>query len=130
MIFCNNTVYAKVWKITPAEKYLDLQISTSEKAQDGSYINSSWFARCIGHAFNSLKDKLKEGDRIVINKCKFTNEKYTAKDGTTKSAFRFVILEASIEPQNPTNRPTAQPEPAATEAAQPAQAPTEEECPW
>lgn len=126
MIFCNNTIYAKVWKVTPAEKYLDLQISTSEKAQDGSYINSSWFARCIGHAFNSLKDKLKEGDRVVITKSKFTNEKYTAKDGTVKSAFRFLILEASIEqaqnPSNAENKVTTTPESTTST--------TEDECPW
>ena len=128
MIFCNNTIYAKVWKVKPAEKYLDLQISTSEKGQDGSYINSSWFPRCIGHAFNSLKDKLKEGDRLVITKSKFTNEKYTAQDGSIKSAFRFLILEASIEQgQNPANAETkaaTTPEPATTTTAK------EDECPW
>ena len=94
MIFCRDKIFAKVWKVTPAEKYLDLQISTSEKDQNGNYINSNWFPRAIGHAFNALKN-IKEGDRITITKCKLSNEKYTAKDGTTKSAFRFVILEAS-----------------------------------
>ena len=99
MIFCHDTIYAKVWEVKTFEKYLELRISTSEKDKnnEGQYINSTWFPRCIGHAFNALKGKVKEGDRIVINLSKLSNEKYTAKDGTTKSAFRFVILEASIE---------------------------------
>ena len=97
MIFCHDKIYAKVWKVTPSEKYLDLQISTSEKDREGNYVNSSWFPRCIGHAFNSLNGKLKEGDRITITTSKLSNEKYTAKDGSVKSAFRFLILEASID---------------------------------
>lgn len=97
MIFCHDKIYAKVWKVTPSEKYLDLQISTSEKDREGNYVNSSWFPRCIGHAFNSLNGKLKEGDRITITTSKLSNEKYTAKDGSIKSAFRFLILEASID---------------------------------
>ena len=71
-------------------------MSTSEKDKDGNYINSSWYARAIGHAANTLKD-LKEKDRIVVTKSKITNEKYTAKDGTSKSATRVIILEAEIE---------------------------------
>lgn len=106
MIYCTNKIYGKVWKITKAEKYLDLQMTTSEKNADGEYINSGWFPRCIGHAFNSLKDTLKEGDRIVITKSKLTNERYTAKDGTVKSAFRFLVLEAEVEgTKNETPKP-------------------------
>ena len=100
MIFCHDKIYAKVWKITKSEKYLDLQVTTSEKNTEGNYVNSGWFPRAIGHAFNSLKDTLKEGDRIVITKSKLTNERYTAQDGTTKSSFKFLILEASIEENN------------------------------
>lgn len=127
MIFCTNNVYAKVWKITLSEKYLDLQISTSEKDQEGNYINSSWFPRCIGHAFNALKGKLKEGDRITITKCKLSNERYTDKDGNKKSAFRFLILEASID-DNKKNETTSE---VTSPAPQPEVAPaTDDECPW
>ena len=100
MIFCNNTVYGKVWKITKNEKYLDLQMTTSEKTQgtEGEYINSGWFPRVIGHAFNTIKDTIKEGDTIVITKCKFTNERYTAEDGSKKSAgIRLIVLDAHID---------------------------------
>jgi hypothetical protein len=127
MIFCHDKIYAKVWKIKPAEKYLDLRISTSEKDRDGNYINSTWFPRCIGHSFNSLKDKLKEGDRIIITLSKFTNEKYTANDGSIKSAFRFIILEASID--EPQEAVPPKPENSAA-AATPSTTDTLDDCPW
>lgn len=129
MVYCTNKIFGKVWKITKAEKYLDLQMTTSEKDQDGNYVNSGWFPRCIGHAFNTLKDTLKEGDRIAITKSKFTNERYTAKDGTTKSAFKFLILDATIEPPAG-SAPTPQSEAKATAAVPEATEAKEDECPW
>lgn len=96
MIYCTNQCYAKVWTVDKKEKYLDLRISTSEKDKDGNYVNSSWFPRVIGHAFQSLKNDLKEGDRIKITQCKFTNEPYKTEDGKTKSSFRMLILDAEI----------------------------------
>jgi single-stranded DNA-binding protein len=98
MIFVKNEIYAKVWKIQrKEEKYMDVQVTTSEKGQDGEYRNSRWFPRLVGHAFNSLKDSLKEGDKIVITKAKLTNESYEAQDGTRKSAFKFVVLESNLD---------------------------------
>ena len=128
MIFIHDKIYAKVWKVNEKEKYIDLQATTSEKNQDGNYINSGWFPRLIGHAFNSLKGKIKEGDRIVITKSKLTNERYTAEDGTTKSSFKFVVLEAEIEGDRET-APAAQAEsaPAAQTATTPA---ANDSCPW
>ena len=124
MIFCHDKIYAKVWKVTPSEKYLDLQISTSEKDREGNYVNSSWFPRCIGHAFNSLNGKLKEGDRITITTSKLSNEKYTAKDGSVKSAFRFLILEASIDQPRGAQVESSQQE---TQDKQPE---ANNDCPW
>ena len=69
---------------------------------------------------------LKEGDRITITKCKFSNEKYTAQDGTTKSAFRFIILEASVDAPRDAeqkNETTAAPSAPETKAAN-------DDCPW
>lgn len=136
MIFNNTTIYGKVWKVTrPTDeqgnprKYIDLQISTYEKQND-EYVYSSWFPRVIGHAFNSLSG-VKEGDNIAITKSKFTNEKYTDKEGNTKSAFRFLILEAKIEDKNAkstTENTTQNNEPVAT--TQPASDVTTEEDPW
>lgn len=130
MIFNNNTSYAKVWKVTkPADrKYIELQISTYEKNNEGEYVYSTWFPRVIGHAFNSLAN-VKEGDNIAITKSKFTNEKYTNKEGEVRSAFRFLILEANIEDKNAKeNAPAPATNNAATEE-QPANNVTEED-PW
>lgn len=135
MIYCKDKNYAKVWKIVKkTDKYMDLQMTTSEKDRDGVYINSSWFPRVIGHAFQSLKDTLKEGDRIILNGCKFTNERYTAQDGTVKSAFRLLILDAALADDSTTknnaeDKKESEPSPSqqmtAREAAkQPA------DCPW
>lgn len=129
MIFNSNQIYGKVWKVTPAEngKYIDLQMSTSEKDSDGNYKNSSWFPRVIGHALNSLKS-VKEGDRIIITKSKFTNEGYEDANGNKKRSFRFVILEASILSENSSATPTEQ---NSTPQSSTSQAPEEaDDCPW
>jgi single-stranded DNA-binding protein len=124
MIYCNNAIYAKVWSVTKSEKYIDLRVSTSEKdSRDGTYTDSTWFPRLIGHAFNSLKDTIKEGDRIIIEKAKLTNESYDAKDGSKKSRFRFLVFEARI---NEDSKP-------AEEQAAPAEAQDttdKDESPW
>ena len=100
MIFNNNQIFAKVWKSTVEEKYIDLQISTSEKDGDGNYKNSSWFPRVIGHAYNTLKD-VKEGDRITITKSKFTNERYEDKDGNKRNITDIVANEVEfLSPKN------------------------------
>lgn len=124
MIYIENKIYGKVWNVKKSEKYIDLQISTSEKNQDGEYTYSTWFPRAIGHAFNSLKD-IKEGDRISITKAKLTNEKYTAEDGNKKSFFRFLILEATLEQNNKTEESSKPKSTPATETA-----PADDSCPW
>lgn len=131
MIFIHDKIYAKVWKVEKAEKYLDLQVTTSEKDKEGNYINSGWFPRLIGHAFNALKDTIKEGDTLIITKCKITNERYKDDEGNTKSRFKFVVLEASIgEPkENTAEAPAATTTPAASApAAQ--DAASKDTCPW
>lgn len=127
MIFIHDKIYAKVWKVEKHEKYIDLQATTSEKDADGNYINSGWFPRLIGHAFNSLKDEIKEGDRLVITKSKMTNERYKDRDGNTKSAFKFVILEAEIDKPAGNGTAPAQAAPAAQPAAASA---ANDTCPW
>ena len=122
----------QVWKVTPSEngKYVDLQITTSEKDSNGDYVNSSWFPRVIGKAVNTLKG-LKREDRIIITKSKFTNERRDTDDGK-KSFFRFLILEAEIEgserasgntPATDTNKKNKLKEESAPAAA-------EDACPW
>ncbi len=98
MIYFTNC-YAKIWKIAPAEKYVDVRISTSEKDKDGKYVNSNWFARCLGKAAEQIS-KFKEGDRIKINKGKVSNELYTDKNGDKKSALRVVIFDLESADSN------------------------------
>lgn len=126
MIFVKDKIYAKVWKVEEHEKYIDLQITTSEKDTEGNYVNSSWFPRAIGHAFNTLKGKLKEGDRLIITKSKLSNERYTAQDGKLKSSFRFVIFEADIEEQNNTDQTKAKPTPTVVSESTGG----DDSCPW
>ena len=97
MIFVEGKTYATVWSVKPAEngKYIDLQITTGEKDADGNWTKSSWFPRVIGHALNSLKN-VKEKDRILIKKAKLTNERREQEDGSYRSYFHFIILEAEI----------------------------------
>lgn len=92
MIYITTPIYAKVWKVDAKERYADVQISTSEKDKEGIYINSSWFARAIGHAFNQFK-QVNDGDRITITKAKLSNPSYTDKEGNRKRRLDFVILE-------------------------------------
>lgn len=98
MIFNTGKIFGRVWKVTPGEsgKYLDLEMTTSEKDKDGNYENSGWFPRVIGHALNTLKD-VKKGDKIVITKSKFTNIRQKDEQGNTRSYFKFLVLEAEID---------------------------------
>ncbi len=116
-------IFATVWKVDKKEKYIDLQISTSEKNQDGEFVNSTWFPRVIGHAFNALKDTVKERDRICITKAKLSNERRQTEDGGYKSYFKFIILEASLVGQNDqTSTPAT--------AGNKVETSDEEDCPW
>ena len=135
MIFFKGTTYAKVWKVSPEAKYIDLRVSTSEKKEDGNFASSTWFPRVVGHAFNTLKN-VKEGDRICITKAKFTNENYTKK-GTDeiRSVFKFLILEATIEGAQADNNQATPPPAPETATPQVSESAVngdeqEEDCPW
>lgn len=76
--------YAKVWTLEEPKKgnYIDAQISTSRKDDDGEYYTDfSGFVRLIGDAKKKAK-KLEEGDVIIITSCGVTN-KYDKKKKTT-----------------------------------------------
>lgn len=130
MIFIHDKIFAKVWKVKKAEKYIDLQVTTSEKDKEGNYINSSWFPRLIGHAFNALKDTIKEGDVLIITKCKITNERYEDNEGNKKSRFKFVVLEASIDEPKENNKASDATPDAPAPAAQTQDAENKDTCPW
>lgn len=103
MIFIQNPIYLTVWKVDKFEKHMELRASTSERKRNpdgtpGEHVDSSWFPRIIGHAFNTMKDTLKPGDHIIATKSKITNELY---EKTGKSYLRFTIMEASIDESRP-----------------------------
>ena len=131
MIYTTNPIYGKVWKIMRTEqKYMDVRMTTSSKNSDGEWVDSTWFPRIMGHAFNSLKGSLKDGDKIVITKAIIENPSYDAADGNKKSSFKFRILEASISngeqgASNDTNETAPESAP-----SEPAAVAAKDECPW
>ena len=131
MIYTTNPIYGKVWKIMRTEqKYMDVRMTTSAKDSDGKWIDPTWFPRLMGHAFNSLKGTLKDGDKIVITKAIIENPPYDAPDGTKKSSFKFRILEASISngEQNSASETTEDAAPTTQEQDNVPAA--KDECPW
>lgn len=62
----------KVFNLKKEEKYVDINLSTSEKTADGEYRNSSWPTRFVGGALAKAKE-LNEGDNIAIIKAKLEN---------------------------------------------------------
>lgn len=133
MIYTTNPIYGKVWKIMKTDqKYMDVRMSTSAKDSDGKWIDSTWFPRLMGHAFNSLKGSLKEGDRIVITKAIIENPTYEAQDGSKKSSLRLRILEATIAntDQNQDGSQSAASEKPQYPSSEPSEANAKEECPW
>lgn len=130
MIYTTNPIYGKVWKIMRTEqKYMDVRMTTSAKDSNGEWVDSTWFPRLMGHAFNSLKGTLKDGDKIVITKAILENPPYEAPDGSKKSSFKFRILEASISngEQGGNAEQTATSAPTTPETEVPA---AKDECPW
>lgn len=123
MIFVKDKIYAKVWDATDEGKYLDLRISTSEKKQDGNYVNSNWFARAIGKAMDNLK-KVKKGDSIVITTAKLSNEAFENKEGQKRSRFSFLIIDAEIQGAKSAANKTAYKAPEKDEE------PEDEDGPW
>ena len=121
MVFINNPFYATVWSVEVLEKHISMRVSTGEKQQDGTWKDSNWWVTATGHAFNSLKDTVKVGDRIKVNKSKITNELRANKDGEKRSRFNFVLIDAEVVA------------PIKTESSQPTQtvpANNEEDSPW
>jgi single-stranded DNA-binding protein len=111
MAFWIKETYAKVWDVEKKEKYTTLRISTSEKdsREEGKYINSNWFARCVGKA-NDPASALEKGDKIKITSGKISNESYKDKDGNNKSAlnlvvFDFELMEATDNSAKSTSKP-------------------------
>lgn len=91
MFYCTNT-YGTVFDVEVLEKRVKARLSTSQKDQDGNYVNSYWNAVFLGGAYDLAKT-LGDKDRIHINKCKVTNEPYTNKDGEKRSWLQVTIFD-------------------------------------
>lgn len=131
MIYLDGVkIRATIWGVTPATngKYIDLKMSTGEQNQDGTWTNSKWFPRAIGHAANSLKDA-KPGDRIVITKAKISNPCFEQEDGTFKTYLRFLILEAQHADNNGTSN-NAQVPKVSPNVSRPEPEEEDEDTPW
>lgn len=105
MIYSDSKNYAKVWSATKNEKYIDLSISTSTKDSDNNRTYSSWLARAIGHAKNSLKD-VKEGDNIIINKCSVQVNKVEKEGEKPLFLTQVLIYDATISNNTQSEEPT------------------------
>ena len=68
MIFITES-YGTVFEPKVEEKVVRARYSTSEKNQNGDYINSSWNIVFLGGALEKAK-QLKDRQRIHINKAK------------------------------------------------------------
>lgn len=58
--------YAKVWKIYPREKVIDLQVSIQNKMGDSYKKTFSGFIKCTDKAFEKAQNDLNPGDTIQI----------------------------------------------------------------
>lgn len=83
--------WAKLWEVKPAEKYVDLRISTSEKDKDGKYINSTWFPRVWGNVAEQFKH-MQAGDRFKIASGRLSNVSKQMEDGTYRTRLEFKIF--------------------------------------
>ena len=90
MSFFIKDAFAIVWSVDKVEeKYVKARIGTSEKDQQGQYVNSSWFATFVGKAV-AKADSLEPKDRITIHSGKIQNVsvKQSEATGQTKATYK------------------------------------------
>ncbi|MGL5717038.1 MAG: hypothetical protein ACRCX2_28740 [Paraclostridium sp.] len=87
--------FAKVWKVKEVkEKFVKVDLGTSDKQQDGSYKNSNWFnVTFFGKALEGAKT-LQEGDKIEIISGKIENVFVKDKN---QSYVNVVVFEFRLE---------------------------------
>lgn len=101
MFFLKNA-YCKLWEVEMKEKYAKGRISTSDKNQNGEYINSNWFCTFVGKA----KDKAEElegTERLNILSGKVSNVGRKQDDGSYKNftgvtIFDFEVMDGNNAP--------------------------------
>lgn len=88
--------YATYWGTQEEkERYATVKISTGDKQQDGSYVNTNWFARFVGKAFEKL-DQLENKDKIrITGKVSNPYNKETKKSYLNLVVFDFEFSDAA-----------------------------------
>ena len=76
-----------VFQVQKEEKYVDANLSTSEKIADDKWKNSQWNARFIGNAFAKAQE-LSDKDRIALTSFKIEN----IYDKEKKQSYTNVII--------------------------------------
>lgn len=101
MSFRQNA-WAKIWEITPNERYTKVRLSTSKKnKQTGEYEQDfSGFVTLAGTAHRDAA-KLKVGDRIKIGECEVTN-RYDKSKNITYTNYSIYTFEFSEDQGNTT----------------------------
>ncbi|MGI6069092.1 MAG: hypothetical protein ACOYBE_01565 [Blautia sp.] len=84
--------YLKIWRVArEADKYCDVQASTSRKNQDGTFENDfSGFVRLVGHAANQIKGKDLTKGGFKIKDCGVTQIYNKEKNQTYTN---FIVFE-------------------------------------
>lgn len=101
MFYVGHDTYAKLWRIEEKQnrsndrKRLVGSISTSETDQDGEKQYSRWNCTFVGNAREQAKD-FKEGDNIVIRKCKITNHAFKKNDGSFDNYLDVTIFDVGL----------------------------------
>lgn len=101
MFYIGHDTYAKLWRIEEKKNRsndgtrLVGSISTSETDQDGGKQYSRWNCTFVGGAKEQAK-KFKEGDNIVIKRCKITNHAYKKSDGSFDNYLDVTIFETDL----------------------------------
>lgn len=67
-----NDIKGTVFRVENAGKVVKASLSTSEKKQDGTYENSSWFVAFVGNCKEKAA-QLEDKDKITVTKAKITN---------------------------------------------------------
>jgi len=100
MSFFIKDSFAIVWNVDKVEeKYAKVRIGTSEKDQQGQYINSNWFATFLGKALKGV-DELEPRDRITIHSGKIQNISKKQDDGGYKNYLNVVVFDFTKQGNN------------------------------
>ncbi len=98
-MFWINNKFTKVWEVEVKEKCVRLKLGTSDKKQDGTYENSSWFGVAVGKALERAK-RLKKGDTINITKGK-VSDIWDKEKGVARLQVVVLEIEGEFEEDSP-----------------------------